>query len=564
MASSFTPYSFVQCPCYDAATHSRTSSGRSSPQSQNTPDDDDYAFDPRAPRSNYSLYPIEHLLYCVDCNQIRCPRCVTEELVTIYCPSCLFEVGASSVKAEGNRCTRSCFQCPICIGPLGVQSLAPAPEPSHLTADNAGSAPPGPWVLCCSYCNWSSSEVGVQFDKPQGIYGQLAKMRHGNALGDIPNAPVDAVPTKRDAVAEPESAKSRFAAMKSFYQSQLASANPATTSLSGSFGDYGFGSPNALTRIMSLYSGSSGLTASKTKARPTIIREADSESEGLRFPDLDESDAISKLRQQGYDGTVTRPQAMAQVEEGARFADEMWPIPHLLRSKRAKRCPACRHILSKPEAKVNNTRFRIRLVAVNYLPEISSKPLIQPGLPLPPSDLLIPLKPTQYLLTFKNLMFEDIKVSLATPNTTPGRFASRVTVLCPQFTIEANSDDYDINEVLKDDRRRERADTLQQVEPGKVWERGRNWVSIVVEVIPSSLHIEPKPAILKKDGNGKEDLSPLKEDEDILEIPIFVRLEWESDPAGDQVTSASKEKDGKEKKELAYWTVLGIGRISQE
>lgn len=103
MASSFTPYSFVQCPCYDAATHSRTSSGRSSPQSQNTPGDDDYAFDPRAPRSNYSLYPIEHLLYCVDCNQIRCPRCVTEELVTIYCPSCLFEVGASSVKAEGNR-----------------------------------------------------------------------------------------------------------------------------------------------------------------------------------------------------------------------------------------------------------------------------------------------------------------------------------------------------------------------------------------------------------------------------------------------------------------------------
>lgn len=564
MASSFTPYSYVQCPCYDSAAHSRNSSGRSSPASQNPTDDDDYAFDPRAPRSNYSLYPIEHLLYCVDCNQIRCPRCVTEELVTVYCPSCLFEVGTSSVKAEGNRCTRSCFQCPICIGPLAVQSLEPAPESSHLTAENAGAAAPGPWVLCCSYCNWASSEIGVKFDKPQGVYSQLARIRHGSSHGDIPNAPVDAVPTKRDVGVEPESAKARFGAMKSFYQGQLASANPATSILSGSFGDYGFGSPNALTRIMSLYSGGGSLTASKTKARPTVIREADTFSEGLRFPELDESDAISKLRQAGYDGTATRPQVKAQLEEGARFVDDMWPIPHLLHTKRAKRCPACRHILSKPEAKVNNTRFRIKLVAVGNLPAISSKQLIYPGLPPPPSDLLVPLKPTQYLLTFRNQMFENIKVSLATPHTTPGRFASRVTILCPQFTIDANSDDYDINEVLKDDRRRDRADsTLQQVEPGKVWERGRNWVSIVVEVIPSSLRVEPKPVILRKEGD--EDLSPLKEDEDIVEIPIFVRLEWEVDPTGDQVgATASKEKDGKEKKELAYWTVLGIGRISQE
>lgn len=101
--ASFTPYSFIQCPCYDSATQARTLDDIPSPSSADAPDDDDNAFDPRASRSNYSLYPIEHLLYCVDCNQIRCPRCVSEELVTIYCPSCLFEVGASSIKTEGNR-----------------------------------------------------------------------------------------------------------------------------------------------------------------------------------------------------------------------------------------------------------------------------------------------------------------------------------------------------------------------------------------------------------------------------------------------------------------------------
>jgi dynactin-4 len=162
-------------------------------------------------------------------------------------------------------------------------------------------------------------------------------------------------------------------------------------------------------------------------------------------------------------------------------------------------------------------------------------------------------------------MFDQIKVSLATPNTTPGRFASRVTVLCPQFTIDANSDDYDINEVLKEERRRDRADSMHQLEPGKVWERGRNWVSIVVEVIPASVRPEHQSVLLRKEGKSGEDLSPLKEDEDILEIPMFVRLEWESETAGDPVGgTAGKDKDVKEKRELVYWCVLGIGKISQE
>lgn len=628
--ASFKPYTYIQCSCFDTTGQSRLAEDASSPSSPDLPDDDDdHAFDPRTPRSSYSLYPIEYLLYCVDCNQIRCPRCVSEELVTIYCPSCLFEVGSSSVKTEGNRyartlhqtqitrvhidrsgisvvyphidshdlgsrvnyltsilhidltvslpvtnkcvrrCTRSCFQCPLCIGPLAVQSLEPAPEPSNalLTPDNATPAAPGPWVLCCSYCNWSSSEIGVKFDKPQSIFGQLSKLRNGNGPGDQTGTAGDVVPTKMGGESEMASPRARFAAMKSFYQSQLANSNTTANGIGGSLGDYGYSSPNTLSRIMSLYSGGN-VSAMKTKAKPTTIREADAYDEGFTISNLDESRSISALRQGGYDGTVTRPQAVAQVEEGPHFTGDLWPIPHLLRSKRAKRCPVCRHILSKPEAKVNNTRWRIRLVAGNYVPSItiqSLAPTDMPGQPESTSTTLTPLKPAQFLLTFKNHMFDQIKVSLATPATTPGRFSSRVTVLCPQFTIDANSDDYDINEVLREDRRRDRADSMHQVEAGKVWERGRNWVSIVVEVIPPSLRIESKPSVLRKEGEPPEDLSPLKEDEDVLEIPMFVRLEWESEASQDQgsVGTAGKEKDAKEKRELAYWCVLGLGRISQ-
>ncbi|GAP88477.1 putative dynactin p62 family protein [Rosellinia necatrix] len=579
--ASFTPYTYIQCPCHDSAPQGRsTDDALSATSHQLSENDDGHAFDPRTPRSNFSLYPLEHLLYCDVCHQIRCPRCVAEELVTIYCPNCLFEVGSSSLKTEGNRCTRSCFQCPICIGPLAVQALETPPETTLLSADNAAPSPTyqNPWVLTCSYCYWNSSEIGVKFDKPQGIFGQLQKLRYGEEQSKHVVSG-DTSPIKLDAV--PETDKARFAALKSFYGSQTVSANPSA-GLAG-LGDYGLNSPGALTRIMSIYSGSN-ISGLKQKNKPAVMREADSAKEGFRPSDLDESAAISRLRRDGWDGTATGDQVRAQVEEGAQFASQLWPIPYLLRTKRSKRCPACRHIISKPESKVTNTRWRMRLVANNYIPSIFIRPLHHhhhhqaaatttttttaaagSGRPLTPAQ------PAQFILTFRNPLFDSVKVTLAAPATTPGRFASRVTVLCPEFQIDANPDnDMYLDDVLRDgdadrDRQRQRGESIHQAEAGKVWERGRNWVSIVVEVVPASLRPGPPPALFRREGDPEPDLGPLREDEDVLEIPMFVRLEWESEATQDQVgAAASREKDVREKRELAYWCALGIGRISQE
>ena len=98
----FTPYTYIQCPCSDPPTLLARSGETSSPVDAEQ-EDEERTFDPRAPRANYSLYPLEHLLYCEDCHQIRCPRCVAEEIVTFYCPACLFEVPSSNIKSEGNR-----------------------------------------------------------------------------------------------------------------------------------------------------------------------------------------------------------------------------------------------------------------------------------------------------------------------------------------------------------------------------------------------------------------------------------------------------------------------------
>merc|ERR1712093_812756 len=95
-------YTYFQCPCTDTSTPTRRLGEDSPIPAEENSEDDDRTFDPRAPRANYSLYPLEHLLYCEDCHQIRCPRCVLDEIVTWYCPNCLFEVPSSTVKTEGN------------------------------------------------------------------------------------------------------------------------------------------------------------------------------------------------------------------------------------------------------------------------------------------------------------------------------------------------------------------------------------------------------------------------------------------------------------------------------
>lgn len=366
-------------------------------------------------------------------------------------------------------------------------------------------------------------------------------------------------------VLDPES---QFSNLKSFYQSQIAEASP-TSALGFTGGDYGYGSPGALSRIMGLYTGGN-FADKKVKSKKANFREARDALEGLQIMDpAKEGETIKKLQEEGWAGTTSLDQKAEQLSI-APFVSDLRPIAYVLRTKRSKRCKTCRHILSKPESKVQTTRFRIRLVALNYIPSITIKPLQ----PLAPSQrsLLTPLKPTQFLLTFKNPLFESVKVNIATPAQTPGRFASKVTVLCPQFEVGANTDAWE--EALREggkgtggEKRRTKAEAHEgqaQAEAGKIWERGRNWVSVVVEVIPASLRIEG-PDFLKTEEQ-KRDGGPLREDEDVVEIPVFVRVEWEADAAQDDAggLASMREKDGREKRELAYWCVLGVGRTAQD
>jgi len=404
----------------------------------------------------------------------------------------------------------------------------------------------------------------MQFDKPNNISGQLERMRGGRISQTSPRAVrhLEKGHEIKEQVAEkrkPMNPNEQFSALKSFYSSQLN--DPSTNPLMSPSGEQGYNSPHALARIMSMYTGLGNYNKT-TKARPKTMQEAQGPEEGIKlFDPAEDDDAVRKMQQLGWDGMTDLAQRSAQPHP-VRFLDDVKPVATLLRTKRSKRCRTCRHILVKLEAKVQSTRFRIRLVALNYVPRMTLKPLQPASINF---EALPQSRTMQILLTLTNPLFNPIKITLATPTYTPGRFQSRLTILCPQFEVGANTDVWDdaLNggESGSMDGRGKRGngelgDGEKQAEAGKVWERGRNWSTVVVEITTPSL--DP---VSKGLGNNEEmkTRAAMEEDEDVLEIPMFVRIDYEADAAGDGAGTADKGK--KEKGELAYWSVICVGRI---
>jgi dynactin-4 len=57
---------------------------------------------------------------------------------------------------------------------VSISSTEPPPE--GLGAEYATVS--GTYVLNCAYCLWSS-ETGIELDKPNSVYAQLAKIKNG-------------------------------------------------------------------------------------------------------------------------------------------------------------------------------------------------------------------------------------------------------------------------------------------------------------------------------------------------------------------------------------------------
>ncbi|KIK69759.1 hypothetical protein GYMLUDRAFT_151048 [Collybiopsis luxurians FD-317 M1] len=320
---------------------------------------------PHLPSSSYSFHPLHTLFFCEECDAVRCNRCVSVEVSGYYCPNCLFEVPSASVRAEKNRCARNCFMCPNCRNTLSVvPSDPPDLDDGRLSAPISTVGEP-PFFLYCNHCRWDSSEVGITFEKPTGLAAQLQKLE--DSAPD--SLEFDRLKGHFEPIIRASSLSSSSSAVPAISHSHHHS-NPITAAASA-----------ALARDIP---GVGKFTPHARSGRPSGKDRSANKDE---IPEYKSRVNIAHASTYGSGGGDVDVDFMRRLETVSEVAslEQRWtyswstsletrdlkPLRIPLHSKQSKRCPACTHILIKPEQKAQSVRYKIKLVAANYLPAIT-------------------------------------------------------------------------------------------------------------------------------------------------------------------------------------------------
>lgn len=470
--------------------------------------------------SNY-LYPLSRLYFCEDCHQIRCPSCVQDEIVSYYCPNCLFEVPTASVKSEKNRCARNCFQCPICQNTLSVVA---AQEQTQLSS--SGPAP-GPYFLACNLCRWSSQEIDMTFEKPTSLALQLQKNE-------------EALPDAKE-----------FDQLKEHFEKHLRVNSPP--SLPTSF--LSFSSSTAFSKYMGTQ------FHHDTQMQQGKVDDISEYEPSVRVPDNDLKLLDSMMTLRNVDGVSTLPQRSTQLYDQPYELSKVHPQRIHLAIKRSKRCRNCRHILIKPEQKAQATRFKIKLVAMNYIPTITLLKLPRKNWPLQVNV------PTQLVIKFTNPLYEEMNITLATPqirkktNMQEGETeveednsSGKVTILSPHFTVGAYNETIEYDDEMYPAGRRTNNNFAAGASVDGVYEKRNNFTSIIVEVIPKKAGEFKFPLLVTYNYKSDEDRMDVSSGD--IEIDD---MDVDDATDGSKKAGSSIKFDDDKIKSYSFWCLIGLG-----
>ncbi|KAJ7039514.1 dynactin p62 family-domain-containing protein [Mycena alexandri] len=330
---------------------------------------------PHLPSSSHSFHTLHSLFFCEECDAVRCNRCVSVEVSGYYCPNCLFEVPSASVRAEKNRCARNCFMCPNCRNTLSVVPSDPLDPGDGRLAIPISTIGEPPFFLYCNHCRWDSAEVGITFEKPTGLAAQLQKFEDSapDSL-EFERLKEHFEPVIRASSLSSSTSNAPAAHPSSAAHSHRVRTNSITAAASAALARDipGVGKYNPLGRSTR---GGGGSNKDKTvnkdempeyRSRVDIVAASglgtgggDSDVEYMRH--LENVTEVANLEQRWINSWATSLQTA-----------DLKPLRIPLHSKRSKRCPACAHILIKPEQKAQSVRYKIKLVASNYLPAITA------------------------------------------------------------------------------------------------------------------------------------------------------------------------------------------------
>ncbi|KAJ8869335.1 hypothetical protein PR048_030910 [Dryococelus australis] len=326
-----------------------------------------------------------------------------------YCGHCLENLASADARLRKNCCV-NCNNCPVCSHVLSIRIAVITAS----TEDPSKSVTRKMYYLVCSFCRWTSRDVGlpdqtsvsttfpaweprapncsprpgIELRIPEkflwlnrgGCVCACTSATGGWAEREVPNAQrISSLLECYKGMATRErhdKEKKKYVPRRSYLH----------------FSDK-FGLSTLLARKRA---GLGSLSALGYKDDSTGLPElmpavASEEVEQLPDDVFSESVDLSKVS--------TMRQRLAQVEVQPASVAELLPVHKPLLVKQSLRCRECEHNVSKPETSPSSTKFKIQLFAYYHVPEVrivTCEPL-RPGCP---AELIIKLcNPTQHQTT---------------------------------------------------------------------------------------------------------------------------------------------------------------------
>ncbi|MBN3289173.1 DCTN4 protein, partial [Polypterus senegalus] len=287
--------------------------------------------------------PLSQLYFCRYCSELRSLECVSHEVDSHYCPSCLENMPSAEAKLKKNRCA-NCFDCPCCMHTLSTRATnIPAP----LADDPAKTTMKKAYYLACGFCRWTSRDVGMA-DKSVASGGwQEPDNPHSLRISKLIEYYQQLA--QREKV---ERDRKKLARRRAYMPLAFSE-------------KYGLGTRLQRQRSGAPISSIAGLS----------LKENEDQKE-IKIEPAQALEEVEPLPEDYYTRPINLPevttlrQRLLQPDFQPICASQLYPRHKHLLIKRSLRCRKCEHNLSKPEFNPTSIKFKIQLVAVNYIPEV--------------------------------------------------------------------------------------------------------------------------------------------------------------------------------------------------
>ncbi|KAG8762972.1 hypothetical protein FRC12_008779, partial [Ceratobasidium sp. 428] len=338
---------------------------------------------PTLESSNAEFHPLNSLYFCEECDTVRCPRCVSLEVSGYYCPNCLFEVPSASVRGEKNRAhivTIHCLWYPLTL-------------PNAILAHDYPS----------SSTLWENHHSSFTVLSAVGILKKSGfPLKNPRAL-------------RRFEDSAPETLE--FDRLKDHFEPLIraAGSGAATHVTSARHNPITAAASHALAREVhgvarhQLAKGTGRTGKSKPRGDPwdNYVAHGPSSGGDTGGGSVGGFDDVEWMRNLEHIEEVAPVEARWDASWSVSLrSSSLAPLRIPLHSKMSVRCTTCRHILIKPEQKSQSVRYKIKLMASNYLPALEASLTSTAGAP----TRLVQGRSFPFSVTITNPLYDSIQV----------------------------------------------------------------------------------------------------------------------------------------------------------